>query len=190
MTLHEILDVAVTGLTPLAILLASAWFSFRARREADHNRKFSELVTKRVTLWDKLAFPLNDLYAYFLFVGNWKELTERDVIAAKRETDKIVHAYRPFFSQKFYDAYCAFMAEAFSMFGKRNADAKLRTRSIRPQDEAVEPNRFTDEDNSGRIHAAYFALLTVAAEEFDIQLTTPIAPETPQPDQLASRDGA
>ncbi|MGF1457289.1 MAG: hypothetical protein ACFB6R_18165 [Alphaproteobacteria bacterium] len=188
MTLYEMLDVAANGLTPLAILLASVWFSFRARREADHNRKFSELVVKRVELWDKLAFPLNDIYAYFLFVGNWKETGEREVIAAKRITDRIVHAYRPFFSQRFYDAYTAFMAESFSMFGKHGTDAKLRTQNIRPEDQQIAADRFTGEDNAAGIHAAYFALLTIAAEDFDIVLTTPIAPETPRPEQLRDKD--
>ncbi len=181
MTPYELLDIFAAVLTPLVILLASAWFSFRARREADHNRKFSEIVSKRIELWDQLAYKLNDLYAYYLFVGDWKDLSERDVVACKRAADRIVFAYRPFFSNRFFNAYMAFMDESFKPFGKHGTDAKLRTVNIRPQDQKADDDRFTGEDNARAIHAAYFTLLTIAAEEFDLILgDAPSVPETPR----------
>ncbi len=178
---YQTLDIAVAVLTPLTILFASVWFSARAARQSEKNQKFSELVEKRVALWDKLAVPLNDIYTYFLFVGDWRALTERDMIAAKRNVDKIVFSYRPFFSLTFFDAHVAFMNAAFKIYGGQSGDdAKLRTVNIRPQDQDINPNRFTGEDNSTPIHDAYFHLLTVAAAEFDLVLDAPVAPQVPK----------
>ncbi len=39
------------------------------------NQKLAEIVKKRAELWDQIAFPLNDIYVYFLFVGHWKEIS-------------------------------------------------------------------------------------------------------------------
>lgn len=179
--LFGILDIASTVLTPVAILFASVWFSSQARRQASQNEKFAALVEKRVALWDRLAFPLNDIYVYFLFVGHWKELSERDIVAAKRSTDRIVFAYRPFFSAQFFNAYTTFMDEAFLPYrGGHGSDAKLRAVNIRPLDHKAETERFTDEDNGAAIHKAYYALLMVAADEFDLMIDLPVAPETPK----------
>jgi hypothetical protein len=47
-----------------------------------------KVIEKRIDVYDKLAPMLNDLYCYFYYVGNWKELTPIRIIETKRKLDK------------------------------------------------------------------------------------------------------
>ncbi len=166
--------------TPLTIVIMTLIVGLWSARREERNRKAAAVVKKRVELWDQIAGPLNDIYTYMLFVGHWKTLKAAEVIERKRNADKIVYAYRPFFTDAFYDAYMAFMNASFEHYGKWGTDACLRTLNIRPQDDGLTAEAFSDENNAAAIHKAYFALLSVAAHELDLDVSTDIAaPETP-----------
>lgn len=50
-----------------------------------------ELIKARLQYFDQLAPMLNDLMCYLTFVGRWKELTPPDVIALKRDIDRLFY---------------------------------------------------------------------------------------------------
>ena len=43
-----------------------------------------------------------------MYVGAWRELDAKKVIAKKLKADEVVYGYQPFFSQEFFEAYLAF----------------------------------------------------------------------------------
>ena len=87
---------------------------FRAEEAAEQERGLSQerqaqVIRQRAALWEKMAGPLNDIYSYYLFVGQWKDLSERDIVGTKRLLDKLVYANRPFFSDEFVSSYQSHM---------------------------------------------------------------------------------
>lgn len=182
----EIAKLVVGALTPILIFVYGQKFTSEREKAAEAVEQYAQVIKKRVELWDKLAIGLNDIYCYYLYVGHWKSLSPNDIVSRKRDLDKIVFANRPFFSDKFFEHYQAFMGATFRTFGGWGKDAALRTHQIRPKDEGLDVSSFTDEDNSKQIHERYFALLKFAATELNIHIpeagsgTPPKTPQTRQ----------
>ncbi len=172
--------LAASVFTPLAVVFLGVQLQCQAGKIARAHEQAGQVVKKRVELWGQFAEPLNDVYCYFLFVGQWKELSEEDIIGRKRQLDRIMYSNRPFFSQEFFEKYESFMDAAFKPFGGWGEDAKLRTHPIRPQDANVPGDRFTNKDNSSKIHDAYYRLLTEAAAEMELEIGETEKPQTPQ----------
>ena len=181
----EIARLVVGALTPIMIFLLGLQVSEAARQQSldeaksaqlrsEQSAQFAKLVDKRVALWDKMAVPLNDIYAYMLQVGHWKELTEQDIVARKRLADAVVYANRPFFSDPFIDSYNEYMESVFATYGEVGQDARLRT-NVELQLGGNEA-RFTGEDNRADIHDAYYNLLSVVANELNLEIARPPVP--------------
>jgi len=176
----DIAGILASIAVSVAILMVGQQYSDVSREAAENHDRSSQVTRKRVELWDKMAGDLNDIYCYFTFRGNWKELTERDVLARKRRLDALVYGYRPFFTESFFSAYQTLMNQAFAPFQAWPQDAALRTVPIRPLDKSVDPGRFTNVDNGGAVHDAYFELLNAAAVELDLKdFTIPPRPDPP-----------
>lgn len=144
--------------------------------EQNHARELEiRLVQKRVELWDFLAPRMNDVYAYLLYVGHWKDLKAQDVIAKKREMDHIIYSYRPFFSDDFFKAYVAFTDAAYEQYGGWRNDARLKT-TVAHRDE-TDGGHFTGTDNRDAIHKAYYDVMKVAATELQLN----VVPAPPRP---------
>lgn len=183
----EVAKIAVAALTPLMLLFLGHQFSENSRRQtleasrtaqvrSEQSAQFAKLVEKRLELWDKLAIPLNDTYVYLVQVGHWKQLSERDVISRKRQTDALIYANRPFFSDRFFNAYNGFIDTAFEPYQGIGEDAKLRT-SAELQGGGSK-SRFTGEDNREAIHNAYFQMLSIVAQELNLNIQKPPLPKS------------
>lgn len=170
----EITKIVVSTLTPVTLAIFGFYFAHQSEARRDDMQKYSiyasekssrdsQVVEKRVDLWDELGPRLNDIYAFSLYVGNWQNMSAADIIRIKRECDRIFYAYRPFFSPEFISAYGLFMEAAFQTYNLIGEDAKIRS----PADHrrVAEPLRFSGEDNRQQIHQTYFALLEVVARE-------------------------
>src|SRR5262245_50752516 len=94
----ELSKLVVGALTPALIFWYGQQVISEREKAAEASEKYTQVVKKRVELWDKLAGHLNDIYCYFLYVGHWKALAQPDIVSKKRELDKLVYANRPFFS--------------------------------------------------------------------------------------------
>ena len=183
-----LVDVIKT-LATLSVTVAIFWFGQQytqtATAESARSQKLAALTKQRVVIWADVAGHLNDIYCYFTFVGQWKELRPRDMIARKRSLEKTMYSYRPFFSDVFFSKYRAFVDAAFKQYRGWGKDAQLRTAPVRPLDASAGRDYFTGEDNSGDIHTAYFELLREAGKELDVDIgATPSQPQKPSPEEL------
>lgn len=145
----EIVKVAVSTLTPLAVLIIGVWITRRqkqldALREKQHLLQQRQLdflqwtnqkvIEKRIAVFGELAPLLNDVYCFFMFVGGWKALKPPDVVAKKRQMDRIVHVNRPLFSNTFFDTYQAFIDACYLPYIAFGQDAQLRTSVVKHQE--------------------------------------------------------
>lgn len=159
-------SVIVSALTPIALIGVGYWLDRRIKHVEGSFEKERHLVEVRLELYREIAFKLNDLFAYFNFVGLWKELVCHEVIKRKRELDRHVYAYRPIFSDEFFTKYVAFTNAAFVTNTGWRRDAMLRTftehRSEHGNEELM--SCFTQEDNRSEIRVAYEELLACLAD--------------------------
>lgn len=123
----EVAKLIVGALTPLTVALLGIWVA-RATRKLEASQWVNQkLIEKRIDLLEEILPCLNDLYCYFEWIGNWKELSPADAIKRKRELDKTFFANRAFFSDNTIIAYQEFSAILFKTYAAPGVDALLRT---------------------------------------------------------------
>jgi hypothetical protein len=93
----EIAKLAVSVLTPLIVLCIGIWVNRLIQRMQSLKWANQKIIEKRIAVYDELVPLLNDIYCYYEFVGNWKELTPIQILELKRKLDKKVYIYAPCF---------------------------------------------------------------------------------------------
>ncbi|HEX8265787.1 MAG TPA: hypothetical protein VF596_10300 [Pyrinomonadaceae bacterium] len=201
----EIVKLLVSTLTPIVIL----WFGFMAsdaqrinqqnydetqrtnqrnfeesQRIAERNfqetqRTSQRVIEKRIAIYDQIGTKLNDIYCYFMFVGNWKEIKPPEIVANKRTLDKIMYTYRPLFSDELFSSYNKFIDATFKPYTGMGNDAQLRTtveerklaaKRVGYAWKAEWNNRFTGEDKFLEVDASYKELMTKIAAELGLSI--------------------
>lgn len=87
-----------------------------------------KVIEKRLTFYEKVMPSLNDMYCYYCYIGNWKELTPKDMIDNKRELDKHFHIYAYIFNETLLDSYSKFISNCFTTYTGWGNDAKIKSK--------------------------------------------------------------
>jgi len=123
----EITKLIVAALVPIVVVVVG-WKLNRSLKGFEHAQWANQkLVEKKLQLFDEIMPRLNDLYCFYNFVGNWKDITPGDVIAIKRALDKKINVYSAVLGNIFLEAYASFMKCAFETYVAEGADAKIRS---------------------------------------------------------------
>ena len=122
----EIAKLAVAALTPLLVVGAGFWLNGRLKSLEQAQWSRQKVIERRITAYDEMARPLNELYCFFCYVGSWKELEPSEVVQLKRKLDQTAHISAPLFEKGFLDHYNAMIDQCFATFGRWGDDAKLR----------------------------------------------------------------
>ena len=123
----EIAKLAASLLTPLFLLFVGIWVSRLTERFKVTLWANQKVIEKRIDVYDKIAPMLNDLYCYFSYIGNWKEITPIQIIDIKRNLDKTFYIYAALFSPEFQKLYFTFIHLCFETYVGAGKNAKLRT---------------------------------------------------------------
>jgi hypothetical protein len=191
----EVAKLIASTITPVVVLLVGIWINGAIQKQAEeqeirnselqrqwdlykqqlnqHSVKEKALIENRVALWNKVAGNLNDIYAFNMYVGKWQEITPEQLLIHKRDTDKIVYSYRPFFSEDFVKAYLAYMKAAYKTYRGWNVDAGIRAKKDHRDSNSPGAQLIIDEDNRKEVHQTYYDLLGVVAKELDLKLIPP-----------------
>ena len=123
----EIVKVIIALITPL-IGGIIAWRLARIGKEVER-RQWADrkIIEKRLEIYEKLVPALNDLYCFYLYVGNWKELTPPEIVKHKRMLDKNFHIYAHLFERDILSVYNDFIHHCFSTYTGVGQDAKLKS---------------------------------------------------------------
>jgi hypothetical protein len=123
----EIAKLAVGALTPILIVGLGWVISRAAQRIEDAQWINRKVIEQRLALFEEVAPKLNDLYCFFMRVGNFQDVTPPEAIQRKRELDKLFHSHEPLFSPTVADCYLAFIKACFGEFeGGVARPAKIR----------------------------------------------------------------
>ena len=85
-----------------------------------------------------MAPSLNDLFCFFMLVGDFREIKPPDALARKRALDKDFHINRFLFSDEFGRYYYEFMAASFATWQGFGVAARLRSSLASQQSERSE----------------------------------------------------
>ncbi|MCW2703290.1 MAG: hypothetical protein JWQ37_1285 [Blastococcus sp.] len=131
-TVLELTKLLLQALTPIAVFLLGYLVTRSTRRLDEARWAKQKVVEERIKVYGEVAQKLNDIYCYFSFIGPWKDFSPVDMVARKRDCDRIMHTTRAFFSTQTVEAYQAFIRTCFSEYAGADQDARLRARLMSP----------------------------------------------------------
>jgi len=102
--------------------------------------KNQNLVEKRIEVYDRIGPKLNDIFCFFCYNGNWKELTPLEILNFKRELDKDINVSTPLYSKDIGEKYDDFMRLCFVSFSGWEHEEKIKSLYELRQENNVEWN--------------------------------------------------
>ena len=106
----------IAALAPIIIAFLAFRFNRTAKLLKKKHQTNQKLVEKRIEIYDRIGPKLNDLFCFYCYNGNWKEITPIDIIRLKRELDKDINIYTPLFSNDLSKKYIDFIHLCFVSF--------------------------------------------------------------------------
>lgn len=97
-------------------------------------------VEKRVEIYDRIGPKLNDIYCFYCYNGNWKEISPIDIVRLKKELDKDINVSAPLLSDDISEKYTNFMRLCFVAFSGWEHDEKIKSLYELRQDNNVDWN--------------------------------------------------
>jgi len=134
----EVAKLLVAVLTPVAVVLLGLYVRSVSRRIEDAQWSSRRVLDWRLDLYKTMAPKLNDLYCFFMLVGDFREVKPTDALARKRALDKDFHVNRFLFSDEFGLYYYEFMAASFATWQGFGVAARLRSSLASQQSERSE----------------------------------------------------
>lgn len=127
----DLVKTAAAVAVPIVVAIIGYLLSQRLKRYDAAQWRNQELIKARLGYFGQLAPMLNDLMCYLTFIGRWKELTPPQVLAIKRDADRLFFSVSPLFSEGATIAYHEFFHLCFRMDNEWGSDAKIRSGYIR-----------------------------------------------------------
>jgi len=117
--------IAVLGPVIIAFLI------FRYKRiikglEKKHKTD-QKIIEKRIEIYDRIGPQLNDIFCFYCYNGNWKEITPLDMVSLKKELDKDIAVSTPLFSNDVNEKYIDFMRLCFVSFSGWEHEEKIKS---------------------------------------------------------------
>lgn len=167
----EVTKLLMSLITPVLVVGFGLWVNTKLEELKTETEQWKAVVAQRVEYWKEMALPLNDIYVYIQYVGNWQEITPQEILSHKRKLDRIVYSNRPFFSEGFFSAYRAYIEAAFRE--NRGWKEPAGIKSTKQHRDKTHPGHDTlleDCDNRLAVHASYFALLDIVADDLALEI--------------------
>ncbi len=169
----EVSKLIVSAFLPLTILILGLMINQSLQKD-------ERVFNNRIKIYSQVGDTLNDVNAYFTYVGDWKKYSPIDVLNMKRKLDKTIRVYRPFFTARFFTQYKNFINLVFE---KRNIDlyseTRLRTSYQIRKEKYIQSGKhwklswdklFTNEGlGHQKISSAYNTLVRDLAKELDVK---------------------
>jgi hypothetical protein len=127
----EIFELIVKASTSIVLVI----FGFLINRNmASHRSQLTlnvKLIEKRIKIYDEMSPELNDIHQFMTRVGNWKEISPKEILEKKRSVDKVFHKNRPYWSPEFITSYKAYISECFQTNNGTGEDAKIKADTVK-----------------------------------------------------------
>jgi hypothetical protein len=133
----KILVMIVAALAPVLITLLVFRYK-RIIKSLDHKYQANQkLIEKRIEIYDGIGPKLNDIFCFYCYNGNWKEITPAEILNTKKELDKEINISIPLFSNELNKKYSAFMYLCFISISGWEHEEKIKSFYELRQEHAV-----------------------------------------------------
>lgn len=133
----QLIDQIWKGLKIAIILIAAlapfiiAFLVFRYNRtikalKAKYQND-QKIFEKRIEIYERISPKLYDLYCFYCYNGNWKEITPMDVVGIKKELDKDMNTNAPLFSHDVSEKYSGFVHLCFVAHSGWEHEEKIKS---------------------------------------------------------------
>jgi hypothetical protein len=125
--MFDIIKLVIETMTPIIVLIFGIKINKILKKQESVFWTNQKILEKRLEIYDKVIFKLNDIYCFHCYIGNWKELNPFDIIEHKRNLDKIMNSYAPLFINGLLNNYDIFMEECYTTFSGWGNDPKIKS---------------------------------------------------------------
>jgi hypothetical protein len=97
-------------------------------RKQDNERTISEkILEKRIAVYDIIAVKLYHIMCFFLYTGNWVEISPVEILRLKRELDRDTNIYGPLFDEELVGKFQEFHQQCFISASGWEQDVKIKS---------------------------------------------------------------
>lgn len=123
----KIVIIVIAALAPVAI----AFLIIRNKRSLkgleNKYRTDQKIYEKRIDVYDRIGPKLNDLFCFYCYNGNWKEISPQYIMLLKKELDKEMNTHAPLYSDDLMQKYARFMQLCFVAHSGWEHDEKIKS---------------------------------------------------------------
>lgn len=123
----EIAVLAIAILASLALVLLSVRYRRNIKTLKKTHAEDQKIFEKRTEIYERMGPKLNDLFCFYCYNGNWKEIIPTRVMDLKKELDKEINTYAPFFSDEVGKKYQAFVQLCFVAHAGWEHEEKIKS---------------------------------------------------------------
>jgi hypothetical protein len=164
----------VSFYSPLIITFITGFWIHRKLEKYKSKLQIDQSIIKyRTDAYFKIRGDLNTIYSYIKRVGNWKELTPKEVIALKRTVDREIFCTKPFWSKELIEQYLKFINICFETNRGHGKDAAIIGNIDKYNDLPNWNNDFDDLFTDGfsevKLDNSYESLLNTFSKDFGVE---------------------
>ena len=141
----------IATLAPIIIAFLVIRYNRIIKRLDRKHQTNQRIVEKRIEIYDRIGPKLNDIFCFYCYNGNWKEITPIDIVRLKKELDKDINVNTPILSNDISGKYIDFMRLCFVSFSGWEHKEKIKSLYEIRQEHNVEWNddwiQFFDTNN-------------------------------------------
>jgi hypothetical protein len=130
----EIVKLIVSASTPIIVVLIGSIINRSIKRLDKKQWTNQRIIEKRLLIYDKVVPILNDVFCFHCYIGNWKNISAKDIIDYKRILDKEMNVYSPLFDKEVIKKYNYFIDHYYQTNTGWGNDAKIKSLHVRRQD--------------------------------------------------------
>lgn len=117
----------IAGLAPFIITFLVFRYKRIIKVLKEKQQINQKVVEKRMEVYDRIGPKLNDIFCFYCYNGNWKEISPIDILSFKRELDKDINVSTPIFSNDISEKYNSFMRLCFVSFSGWEHEEKIKS---------------------------------------------------------------
>ena len=116
---HQIWDslqlpiMILAALGPVIIVILAIRFNRALKALKNKHQKEQEIFNKRMEVYERIVPKLHDIFSFFCYNGNWKEITPVYIMSVKKELDREISSFAPIFSNELGEKYSRFVQLCF-----------------------------------------------------------------------------
>jgi len=99
--------------------------AFETHRELTNDMTV-KLTDRRLSVYDRISLPLNNIYCYIEEVCDWETLSAEEVKAIRKVVNRHMHAERAIWSPETFRLYMRYMDSVAFQRQKKGQEAKIR----------------------------------------------------------------